>query len=105
MEEIFDFGGVTFRDSKIMPLTLENESNIEAKLIVDLREFPEFELMFVEEGMEKDDLLNKIIILILEERHNFQKIDEMYQMTFKSLLLMSMPKKRKMTKSDMCKSI
>lgn len=43
-EEQFDFGGVTFGDSKILPLTLHNDSNIEAKLILDIREYPEFEV-------------------------------------------------------------
>jgi hypothetical protein len=44
-EEMFDFGGVTFGDSKTLPLTIYNESNIEAKLILDLRELPEFEII------------------------------------------------------------
>ena len=35
-EEIFDFGGVTFGDSKQMTITLHNESEIEAKLFLDL---------------------------------------------------------------------
>ena len=38
-EDTFDFGGVTFGDSKILPLTIHNFSNIEAKLILDLREY------------------------------------------------------------------
>lgn len=44
-EEIFDFSGVTFGDSKILPLTIHNDSNIEAKLILDIRDYPEFEII------------------------------------------------------------
>ena len=44
-EEAFDYGGVTFGDSRILPLTLHNDSNIEAKIILDLRDYPEFEII------------------------------------------------------------
>lgn len=44
-EDIFDFSGVTFGDSKILPLTLHNDSNIDAKLVLDLRDYPEFEII------------------------------------------------------------
>jgi hypothetical protein len=44
-EEVFDYQGVTFGDSKILPLTIHNDSNIDAKLILDLREYPEFEII------------------------------------------------------------
>jgi len=77
VEEVFDFGGVTFGDSKTLDLTLENESSIEAKLIVDLREFPEFELNLYPEVAEEDDLLSEIMVPITEEKyHNFQNIDD-----------------------------
>ena len=76
IKEIFDFSVITFEDSKTLTLTLENESSIKAKLIVYLREFPEFELMLIEEDMKEDDLLSEIMVLISEERQNFQKIDE-----------------------------
>lgn len=45
LQENFDFSGVTFGDSKVLPLTIHNYSNIEAKLILDLREYPEFEII------------------------------------------------------------
>lgn len=38
-ETILDYGGITFGDSKILPLTIHNDSNIEAQLILDLREY------------------------------------------------------------------
>lgn len=38
-EDQFDFGGVTLGDSKILPVTIHNNSNIEAKIILDLREY------------------------------------------------------------------
>lgn len=44
-EDGFDFGGVTFGDCKILPLTIHNDSNIDAKLILDLRDYPEFEII------------------------------------------------------------
>ncbi len=43
-EEKFEYGGVTFGDSKTLPFTLINESNIDAKVVLDLREYPEFGL-------------------------------------------------------------
>ena len=77
VEEIFDFSGVTFGDSKTLSLTLENESSIEAKLIVDLREFPEFELSLVPDVTDDDDILSEIMVPISEEKqHNFQNIDD-----------------------------
>ena len=43
-EKGFEFGGVTFGDSKTLPFTLVNDSDIDAKVVLDLREYPEFEL-------------------------------------------------------------
>lgn len=40
-----DFGGITFGDSKTLPLTVHNHSDIPAKLILDIREYPEFEII------------------------------------------------------------
>ena len=77
IEEVFDFGGVTFGDSKTLDLTLENESSIEAKLIVDLREYPEFELSLTPEVTEEDEIMSEIMVPISEEKHhNFQNIDD-----------------------------
>ena len=44
-EPMVDFGGVTFGDQKTMPVTVINNSDISAKLILDIREYPEFELI------------------------------------------------------------
>ena len=77
VEEVFDFSGVTFGDSKTLDLTLENESSIEAKLIVDLREFPEFELSIFSEVTDEDDIMSDIMVPITEEKTlNFQNIDD-----------------------------
>ena len=46
IEEIeLDFGGITFGDSKTLLLTIHNRSDIPAKLILDIREYPEFEII------------------------------------------------------------
>lgn len=64
-EDIFDYGGVTFGDSKILPLTLHNDSNIDAKLILDLRDYPEFEIILPQESMN-DDVASEIMVPIAE---------------------------------------
>lgn len=59
-EEKFEFGGVTFGDSKTLPLSLINESNIDAKVVLDLREYPEFELRAIaanQTGAEEDGII------------------------------------------------
>ena len=58
-EDAFDFGGVTFGDCKTLPLTLVNDSNIEARLILDLRELPEFEVSISPEMLD-DDVASEI---------------------------------------------
>lgn len=65
-EEQFDFGGVTFGDSKILPLTIHNDSNIDAKLILDLRDYPEFEIILPLDSVD-DDSASEIIAQITEE--------------------------------------
>ena len=40
-----DFGGITLGDSKTLSLTVYNHSDIPAKLILDIREYPEFEII------------------------------------------------------------
>ena len=57
-----DFGGVTFGDSKVLPLTIVNNSNIDAKLILDLRDYPEFEISVPTESQDKEDLTSEIIV-------------------------------------------
>ena len=44
-EPELNFGGITFGDSKTLPLTVFNHSDIPAKLILDIRAFPEFEII------------------------------------------------------------
>jgi hypothetical protein len=55
-EDALDFGGVTFGDSKTIPLTIINSSAIDAKLILDLREYPEFEISTPQDSMDKEDV-------------------------------------------------
>jgi len=40
-----DFGGITLGDSKTLSLTVYNHSDIPAKLILDIREYPEFDII------------------------------------------------------------
>lgn len=47
-EEVLDFGSITRGDSMTLPLTLYNHSNITAKLILDIRDYPEFEIILPE---------------------------------------------------------
>ena len=74
-EEQFDFGGVTFGDSKTMPLTIYNHSNIEAKLILDLREYPEFEIIMEGQDNPNDDATSEIMVPIHDEI-NYNNLDE-----------------------------
>ena len=39
-----DFGGVTRGDSKTLPITVYNHSEVPAKLILDIRDYDEFEI-------------------------------------------------------------
>lgn len=64
-EKAIDFGGVTFGDSKMMPLTIINESDITAKLILDIREYPEFEIV-LPESKPDDDVHSEIMVPIQE---------------------------------------
>lgn len=64
-EDIFDYGGVTFGDSKILPLTIHNDSNIDAKIILDLRDYPEFEIILPQESVD-DDVASEIMVPIAE---------------------------------------
>lgn len=65
-EDALDFGGVTFGDSKILPLTIVNNSTIDAKLILDLRDYPEFEISVPTESQDKEDLTSEIIVPITD---------------------------------------
>jgi rhodanese-related sulfurtransferase len=43
-----------------------NNSNIDAKLILDLRDYPEFEISVPTESMDKEDLTSEIIVPITD---------------------------------------
>jgi len=73
-EEEFDFAGVTFGDSKILPLTIHNFSPIDAKIIMDLREYPEFELI-VDDAMQDNDTASELMVPINDEV-NYNNLDE-----------------------------
>jgi len=79
-QEQFDFGGVTCGDSKILPLNIHNQSDIEAKLILDLREWHEFEITMVEDengadGGQHDDAASEIMVPINDEI-NYNDLDD-----------------------------
>ena len=44
-EPEIDFGGITVGDFKTLPFTVYNHSDIQAKLLLDIREYPEFEII------------------------------------------------------------
>ena len=67
-EDNFDFGGVTLGNSKSLAVTLHNESEIDAKLTIDLREFPEFEISLDENSLDDDDARSEIMQPVIEER-------------------------------------
>lgn len=58
-EKNIDFGGVTYGDQKLMAVTVVNNSDISAKLILDIRDYPEFELI-MPPGREDDDVHSEI---------------------------------------------
>jgi hypothetical protein len=64
-EQQVDFGPVTFGDQKTMPLTIINDSDITAKLILDIREFPEFDIILPDPSAD-DDVHSEIMVPIDE---------------------------------------
>ena len=79
-EDVLDFGGVTFGDAKIIPLTIANKSGIEAKLIMDLRDYPEFEISVPHDSQDKDDITAEIIVPITDTGAgaiNYNDLDDM----------------------------
>ena len=62
-----DFGGVTFGDQKIMPLTIFNDSDITAKLELDIRDYPEFEIILPDPAAD-DDIHSEIMVPIQDEK-------------------------------------
>ncbi len=79
-EDNLDFGGVTFGDAKIIPMTIANKSNIEAKLILDLRDYPEFEISVPRDLNDKEDVTSEIIVPITDQNAgavNYNDLDDM----------------------------
>jgi hypothetical protein len=74
-ETELDFGGITRGDSKTLPLTVYNNSNIPAKLILDIRDYPEFEIILPPSSQD-DDLVSEIMVPINEDP-NFKDIENM----------------------------
>ena len=64
-EKQIDFGGITFGDQKTLPLTIVNESDITAKVILDMREYPEFDFILPEPSPD-DDVHSEIMVPIDE---------------------------------------
>ena len=65
-EKAIDFGGSTFGDQKILPITIINESDISAKLILDMRDYPEFDFILPDPSPE-DDVHSEIMVPIVEQ--------------------------------------
>jgi hypothetical protein len=65
-EPEIDFGGITVGDSKTLPFTVYNHSDIPAKLLLDIRDYPEFEII-VPTQTQDDDVVSEIMIQIHED--------------------------------------
>ena len=74
-EKNVDFGGITFGDSKTLPLTIINESNITAKVILDMRELPEFDLILPDPN--PDDDVHSEIMVPIDDKPNYDDIVNM----------------------------
>ena len=74
-EEKVDFGGVTFGDQKVLPITIMNNSDITAKLELDIREYPEFEIIVPPAGAD-DDVHSEIMVPI-HENPKYEDLDKM----------------------------
>ena len=65
-EDILDFGGITVGDHGYRPFTIYNHSDIPAKLLLDIREYPEFELILPPPN-PNDDIVSELMVPIQEE--------------------------------------
>jgi hypothetical protein len=65
-EAKLDFGGITVGDSKTLPFTIFNHSDIPAKLLLDIREYPEFELILPPPN-PNDDIVSELMVPIQED--------------------------------------
>ena len=70
-----DFGGITLGDSKTLPITIHNHSDITAKLILDIRDYPEFEIILPPSD-PSDDVVSEMMVPINEEE-NYMDIENM----------------------------
>ena len=75
-EAELDFGGITFGDSKTLPLTVYNNSDIPAKLLLDIREHPEFEIILPPQD-QNDDVVSEIMVAIQEDTNFKGDIENM----------------------------
>ena len=75
-EKAIEFGGVTFGDQKIMALTIFNDSDITAKLELDIRDFPEFEIILPDPNAD-DDIHSEIMVPIHEnpKQYDIEKMN------------------------------
>lgn len=64
-EDKIDFGGITFGDQKTLPISIINNSDITAKVILDMREWPEFDFMLPDPNPD-DDVHSEIMVPIVE---------------------------------------
>jgi hypothetical protein len=67
-ESNLDFGGITVGDSRTLPITVYNHSDIAAILILDIREHPEFEIILPTQSQD-DDVVSEIMVNINEEQN------------------------------------
>lgn len=65
-EPQLDYGGITVGDSKTLPFTIYNRSDIPAKLILDIREYPEFEIILPPSNQD-DDVVSELMVPIADE--------------------------------------
>ena len=65
-EAELDFGGITVGDSKTLPLTVYNHADIPAKLVLDIRDHPEFEIILPPQPQD-DDVVSEIMVPIHED--------------------------------------
>lgn len=74
-ESAIDFQGVTIGDQKELPVTIINNSDITAKLILDIRDYPEFEIILPDPNPD-DDVHSEIMVPI----HENPKYDDIVKM-------------------------
>jgi hypothetical protein len=70
LEAAADFGGVTLGDQRIMPLSIMNHSDITAKIELDIRDHPEFEIILPDPSAD-DDIHSEIMVAI-QEKPNYE---------------------------------